>query len=509
MSLQYDELTAAERRLITTANSNHFWEPEDGIPETPRDGRSWGVERQIRGGFISELLSGLWVDRAPFMRQVAINGARIIGELDLNGVHLTGSLTLVECYIEEHVDLENSEASSITIDHCWLMGGRGSSRALSGDGLTVTNDFMFIGNEVLGMIYLGDAKIGGALSLVGSRLKSSGRREYPDGALNAQRVEVGGITLLRYGFEADWVVLTGARLSAHLSMIDAKIGHPTPQEAMTVHQATIAGGVTFSSETRISGTVSFNDSSITGGLTINGTIGDVAKGGLSLKGASVDTLRLESRAAISGLVDLSHCTIRVLDDDVDSWPDHVDLAGLSYTALTEDPRHGYEARLAWIRKQRGGSIPYPYEQLARVYRESGRTDDARRILIAMHDDARSHLSFLGRLWSYATRALVGYGYQPWLAGVWLTGLIMIGTAVFSWQYPENVQLIKPDEGHPAFNPFIYSLDLALPLVNLGHKQFFVANGFAGIWSWISTAAGWIFSTALAASLAGFVKRDGV
>ncbi|NUV67019.1 MULTISPECIES: hypothetical protein [unclassified Streptomyces] len=509
MDLQYNELTAAERRLLTAANSNNFWEPEDGIFESLQDGGSWGEGRQIRGRFISELLSGLWSDRVPSMRQVSIKEARIVGEIELSGVHLTGALNLVKCYIEDHIDLEHTEASAITIENCWLMGGNESSRALSGDGLTVTNDFMFIGNRVIGMIYLGDAKIGGALSMVGSRLQSSRRREYPDGALNAQRAEVGGITLLRYGFEADWVVLTGAHLAAHLSIIDANIGHPTPKEVLTLNQATIAGGVALSSGTRISGAVSFDGSSITGGLKINGIIGDADRGGLSFRSASIDTFHLQEQATINGLVDLNHAAIRVLDDSVASWPNRVDLAGLSYTALTEDPRHGYRDRLAWIRKQEGGSIPYPYEHLARIYRESGRTDDARRILIAMHDDARSHLSLLGRLWSRVTRALVGYGYQPWLAGAWLTGLITIGTVVFALQQPENIQLIKPDEGHPAFNPFIYSLDLTVPIVNLGHKQFFVANGFAGVWSWISTAAGWIFSTALAASLAGFVKRDGV
>jgi hypothetical protein len=54
---------------------------------------------------------------------------------------------------------------------------------------------------------------------------------------------------------------------------------------------------------------------------------------------------------------------------------------------------------------------------------------------------------------------VGYGYRPLRAGLWLLALLVIGTTVFGLYPPQPVDPSKS----PVFSPFVYSLDLLVPM----------------------------------------------
>jgi hypothetical protein len=60
---------------------------------------------------------------------------------------------------------------------------------------------------------------------------------------------------------------------------------------------------------------------------------------------------------------------------------------------------------------------------------------------------------------------------------------------------------------PHFNPVIYTLDLLLPVVNLGQKYTFNPGG-AGKWfSHARIAAGWLLTTTIAAGVARVLTRN--
>ena len=85
-----------------------------------------------------------------------------------------------------------------------------------------------------------------------------------------------------------------------------------------------------------------------------------------------------------------------------------------------------------------------------------------------------------------------YGYQPWWTVAWALGIVAAFGAVYghatgvwgmSTAAPDFIQIAAGDvywqgneQGHeqrayPAFNPFLYSLDVFIPILDLGMDDF--------------------------------------
>jgi hypothetical protein len=76
-------------------------------------------------------------------------------------------------------------------------------------------------------------------------------------------------------------------------------------------------------------------------------------------------------------------------------------------------------------------VPQPYEQLAAVFRCGGLDKEARLVLLEKHRRDRTTIpwrQWYRKLWSYAQDCLVGYGYVPWRAFLWLL-LLLLSSAV--------------------------------------------------------------------------------
>jgi len=98
---------------------------------------------------------------------------------------------------------------------------------------------------------------------------------------------------------------------------------------------------------------------------------------------------------------------------------------------------------------------------------------------------------------------VGYGYRPWLAGLWLLGLLTLGTALFSLRNPAPTG----NSPHMTFNAFIYTIDLLIPINLFGQRQ---AWNPQGPYQWLAyglIAAGWILATALIAGITRVLTRN--
>ena len=179
-------------------------------------------------------------------------------------------------------------------------------------------------------------------------------------------------------------------------------------------------------------------------------------------------------------MDLRGAHVSVLHDGEDSWPDVVRLQGFGYASIqSEDGLRGYgmARRIAWVRRE-PGYAPQPYEQLASWYRQVGHEDDARKVLLAKQRHRRSTLQPAGRVWGHVLDAMVGYGYRPWLAGVWIVALAVLGTVVFGHQAPIRVQA---GQG-PPFNALVYTLDLLIPFGGLGQRTtWYWAEGSSAQW----------------------------
>jgi hypothetical protein len=202
--------------------------------------------------------------------------------------------------------------------------------------------------------------------------------------------------------------------------------------------------------------------------------------------------------------------VELLADEAATWPSRLRLRGFVYDSLFEDPPIDVTTRLLWLRHNEGGGYqPQPYEQLAAVYRRSGREHDARKVAIAKRRHRRETLTRPGRVWDRVLDWTVAYGYRTWQAGIWLLLLVIIGAAVFSMAHPEQLTDVKPAAGGsiPAFQPWTYALDVLLPIVNLRQEEFRIPQGAARWWAWFSIVSGWILVTIVLAAVTGILRKE--
>jgi hypothetical protein len=148
------------------------------------------------------------------------------------------------------------------------------------------------------------------------------------------------------------------------------------------------------------------------------------------------------------------------------------------------------------------------------------------------------------LWYRYVGRLIGYGYEPFRAIKIGLAIIIGGAIVFAIGARRNLmaetklaEQVLSDEGHlgkvspsyPRFNPFIYSLDVFLPFVDLNQVCYWIPGEkpnsprksrnclmhigpYSLKWSallhcylWFQTLAGWTLCTLLAAAVTGIVQ----
>ncbi|MGH3624073.1 MAG: oxidoreductase, partial [Sciscionella sp.] len=116
------------------------------------------------------------------------------------------------------------------------------------------------------------------------------------------------------------------------------------------------------------------------------------------------------------------------------------------------------------------------------------------------------------------RLMVGYGYRPTRALVWLLLLLVFGTLWFGLLPDSCVHdarlvinggrcALSSDDKGVVWNPFLYTLDLLVPIVDLGNKSRW---HMAGADQWISAtmiAMGWILASTVAAGVTRMLRRQ--
>jgi hypothetical protein len=122
----------------------------------------------VRAELIRELLLGRRGELDP--HGVQLRQARVIGTLDLAHVEAAAGLELVECVVEETVDLSDATLPRLVLNGC-LTG------AIYGDGLRVEGNLFLeqvcaTGTGELGIIRLPGARVGGQLNLVGVQVSN-------------------------------------------------------------------------------------------------------------------------------------------------------------------------------------------------------------------------------------------------------------------------------------------------------------------------------------------------
>lgn len=499
--------------------------------------RARGVRaRTVRAEVITALLLGAAPAEPGRVAAVRLDGALVTGPLNLGHAVIAGPVRLRQCEFKAVIDLSGAKARSVDLEGSRLVGllaplaeldgslslidgechgqvvltgahitgalqmqefrlDRPGEVALLGNRLVIDDDLLVMRAVIDGQFRLAGAKVGGMVLLDGATLRHEGRR-----ALHAFKMSVGAGFLARRGFSVTGEVAIGdARVEREVDFRGAVLSNPggNALQAVGLQAGT---NIWFSEGFTAHGTVQLSRAVAGAELHMSGvTLTSPAGDAVNCRYTRAASLVLDSACTVDGAIDLRHAQFTDIRDDQASWPPLLRLSGLSYEAL--DPPLPAPQRVEWLR--RDGYLPQNYETLAAMYRRLGDDASARVVLLAKERARRAQLPWYGRAWSWLQEIAVGYGYRPLRATGWLAAFLGLGTLVFGLHHPPPF----PAAAHPAFNPFIYTVDLLVPLVNLGLRSSYDPQGAQRWLAYLLIAAGWIFVTTIAAGILRVLRRQ--
>ncbi|WP_128434797.1 pentapeptide repeat-containing protein [Streptomyces cyaneus] len=453
----------------------------------------------------------VFLNNARIQDVLAFRGSRITGDSGLQAPELTvgGGLFLDSGFSGTgQINLYGASiGGSVRLDDCRLDGpGAGpGAYALNLSCAEIGGDIWAgRGLVVQGPAIVRDTSVRGSVVLRGARFDISSGVPTAEAALDASRLRVGGDIDCRDGFTAHGMIdLRDSRIGGSVLFEGAELTALDNRHPALRGNGVETGGV-------------FN---LCDGFTAHGRISLISvtvrsracfddavlaapadEWAVSFIGSSATILSLHLREAPAGVIDLRQSRIGLLEDAPAAWPTGLVLDGAVYDNL--HPALPARARLPWLSRDPAGLVPQPYEQLAATYQRQGQDADARAVLVAKHRSMRRTLSPPARLWSLLQDATVGYGYRP-LRAVWLLlCLLTTGTALFSAWPPMAVG----DGKVPPFQPAIYTLDLLLPLVDLGQERSYAPTDFAQWAAVVLVGMGWLLATTVAAGASRVLRR---
>ena len=481
-----EDLTSAERRVwqaFRTGEEVNFRRGDDD----PALGDSWGPERTVRAEVLRALLLRNPTDETE-VAAVRIVGARISGLLNLQYGVVAHPVRLMGCHFEQAPNMYGAQSRQLNLSECFLPGLWAATIRVGGV-LRLTDC------RIPGEVRLGGARIAGAFFLDRAHL-GAGHGEVLQ--LNQARVDD---DIWGPGLRAEGMVrLTGAQVAGAVNLENAVLSNPD-DVALSAENLVVGAGVR-GLRLCAYGHVEMRGAKIAGQLNL--THARLSNpGGVALRASSctIGELWLRKAIPIEGTLNLRRSQFDLIHATPDVWPDVVRLDGLAYGTLA--PRLPAQERLALLERDEDGYVPHAYEQLAAAYKRVGDDAATRTVQLAKQRRHRRMQPWYAKVWGFAQDVTVGYGYRPMRAATWLLVLLAIGTVTFARHHPLPAE---PGKG-PDFNPFIYTLNLLLPIVDFGQAKAFNPKGS---YQWLSyglIAAGWVLATTIVAGVTRAVSRQ--
>lgn len=431
---------------------------------------------------------------------VAVDLTRSVTTLNLvlrKGTTVQGELRMIGARVDGLVGAQGAHLSNA------------SGIALNASGLQVNSDLVLgvqadVRFHAQGVVVLADAQVGGNFDC------SGGLFENEDGdALVARGIKVGMDAVLGAQFTARGRVdFARARIDGKLDFTGARLKNEG--DAVRCDSVRVGHAAAFD-DALVTGCVRMCDARIGSEISF---VGAVLKGvpAVKLKGTQVrGVLRLRFAEKPAGWLDLRRVRAGSLADSQGDWSRGSRLDEFVYGALLGNsmPLH---QRLRWLRDE-DDVVPQVYLQLSSVYAKAGLHDKATDVLMAKEDAKRRKLKgFTGRLhrtvW-WVLNPTVGYGYRP-LRILWCLGVLTVaGGLIFHWlrQDERNFAVARPVLDVAWFDPWLYTIDLLLPVMSLEHSQLWVPLHGARWASLAFTVLGWVLAVCLVTGIGRLFKRD--
>lgn len=552
----FEPLSAAEAKIVARLSFGDFDRLGDGLRPERED-----PTRTVRAELLRLLILGNREYRSH-EKGLRLSGAWVTGILDLEGCRIPRDIGLKDCRFEASPVLRSAIIDNLFLDGSSLPG-------LQADRLEARGGLSLRGATITGEIRLSGARIGGNIEVDGASIVSPGGI-----VLDADGSEVRGAILLRGADVRGGINFSGVRLGGDLNAVGARIERPDEValngDAIVAGGDLAMRGATIVGEASLLGARFGGDIDCT-----SATLSQPGGYALRLNRASVDgAFFLRQGASVEGTLDLTATSIGAIDDEQSSWPKAGDLLlnRCQYGAFIGGPVDA-ASRLDWLSRQtperwNADFWPQPYEQLSTVLREMGHDEDARAVLItkerlqrrarrarARNPALRVALATTDGILAVTLR----YGRQPLLALLWLILFWAIGTGVFAFAAKSGA--VKPNSpvilrslewtlcglertdsrympssretftgraatgedqlscflnqpeaaSYPEFNPLMYSLDVLLPVLSIGQKEYWrpdptKPNGqFILKYYFFQSVVGWALSLLAVAGFSGLVK----
>ncbi|MEU6587713.1 membrane-associated oxidoreductase [Streptomyces sp. NPDC046881] len=502
--MEISDLTPAERRVWEAFSLGEGVDFRESACEDPALGASWGAERTVRAAVLRALLVGGPVGDGE-IAGLKLAGARISGGLDLRYGTVDHPVRLRSCHFEQPPQLYGGQIRALVLSDSVLPGLSAATLRVDGvlriTGCRITGPVRLQGAKVAGGFFLNNARLGHSVAqgdLVMPDPPDHEPAEEPILQLNHAEIgtDVWAVGLVARG----QVRLDGATVGGRVNLEDAVLSAPgsIALQAETLSVGTDLHGVRL----RVQGQVVLSGASIPRRLDLaRAQLSNPGGEALSADSCTVGELWLREAAPITGTVDLRRSRLDFLHALPDVWPAQVRLDGLGYRTLA--PHLPAGQRLPLLERETDGHLPFSYEQLAAAYRAVGDDRAARTVQLTRLRSHRRTLPWYARFWGHLQDATVGYGFRPLRAAGWLLLLLLCGAIAFSVHHPRPV---KPDEA-PAFTPFVYTLDLLLPVVGFGQETAFAPRGWYQWLAYLLIATGWILATTIAAGITRTLNRQ--
>lgn len=404
------------------------------------------------------------------------------------------------------------------------------------------NVFFDQGFEARGAIRLLGARIAGDLTCIGAKLKAEDNALFADGA------HVGGNIFFSRGFEATGTIrLLGARIAGDLSCAGAKL--KAKDCALSTEGAHIGGAVFFNRGFEAEGRIRLLGVEIQGNLDFSSSsMRELSCLNMQLHG---DLIWRAIQTPEKTWLDLSGAKVKNLRDERACWPSKKNLIldGLEYEELTlhkkateeemKERAHPAELpldaneRIEWLMLQpkKCQLEAQPWMQLRALFERKGDRKSARHVFYR-YQCLRAQESFWG--WRPLKKIYAWLEEEPLRIVFSIALTLFFGTLIFAYaggkgammetaRYLPSAHPGQVSPVYPQFQPFVYTLENAVPFFKLGMDDRWTPNGspaFRSPWflyffstygllnfvRWALIVWGWVQATVFAAALAERFKK---
>jgi len=525
------KLMPAEETLLQSVRRGDWSTVGDGSrPDERTD------ENEIRGAFLRFLVLGGDDETPVHEKGVQVSGGFVSGDIDLKNCRAEVPLSLTNCQIDGNVNLVDAATRLI-----WFAGS--SVKKISAFRAQIRGGMLLRGHFVAAEgVDINGATIIGPLDISGGKTPR----------VDAQACHVIGSVHFTDSEIDEGIDFAGARIDQDLVLIGGRFSNRS--------RFALSDEGEIQREPRCDFAIDARETTIRGTLWL---------------GAAAPPNNKD--VVINGSLDLRGADVTNLVDHKDSWPVesvivdgvklpcYIFLDGFKFDRFSGRSSVRSHERMAWLKRQPPEDLdqdfkPQPFEHMAKVFREIGHTERARKILHLrekLRANSTTELTGLRDiLRSYAKRKfnryffgpMVGYGYYPMRLIVAAVLLWLVSAAFFHYSAQRGIMaptapivFLHEDlavcrgnwvacdhdymtNEHSPFQPLVYALDVIVPIVPFGQEDAWApmvkpiwgdGNGALGAvdrWSttwlvWFNIVFGWIVGLALVAVVSGAIKRD--